>query len=374
MRVDFNVPIKDQKITNDARIKASLASIQYLLEKKVPIILMSHLGKPKGKKDPLLSLAPCAKRLSDLLKKPVQMADDCIGQKTEKMAHDLKPQEILLLENLRFYEAEEHPEKDASFAKNLAKLGSCYVNDAFGTAHRAHTSTVMVPKEFPGKAAMGFLMEKEIQELSSLFQNPKRPFYAILAGAKLSSKLGVIQKLLEKVDRLFLAGAMIFPFLQKKGISIGSSKTDEKANLPNLSEEKLVFPIDLVIAKEISSQSETKTVSLKDGIPEGWQGLDIGEKTIESWRKELQKANTLFWNGPVGVFETPPFDKGTQAIAKAIAGSQAKTIAGGGDSLAAIENLGLSNQFSYLSTGGGASLEFLEKNHLPGIDALTKKH
>lgn len=371
MRVDFNVPMEKGKITDDSRIRAALPSIEYVLNHGASLILMSHLGRPKGKPEAEFSLAPCAKRLSELLKKPVAMAKDCIGPEVEKMAAALKPGQVLLLENLRFHAGEETPDKDPSFAAALAKLGDCYVNDAFGTAHRAHASTATIARYFPGKSAMGFLMEKEIQALSPLLAHPARPFYAIIGGAKVSSKIGVIKKLLDLVDALFIGGGMIYTFLKAEGISIGDSLCEDPAPIRDLPKEKLRFPIDLVIADQFSNEANHKTVLLKEGIPDGWQGVDIGPKTVAEWSKQLQKAATVFWNGPLGVFEMPNFAKGTQSIAQCLANAKAKTIIGGGDSVAAIEEMGLGSRFAHLSTGGGASLEFLEYSHLPGIDALS---
>lgn len=363
MRVDFNVPVENGRITDDTRIRASLPSIEYILREGASLVLMSHLGKPEAK----LSLAPCAKRLSELLGKPVQMAKDCVGPEVEKMAKALQPGELLLLENLRFHPGEEKPDKDPAFAESLAKLGDVYVNDAFGTAHRAHSSTATICRYFPGKAAMGFLIEKEIEALTPLLENPKRPFYAIIGGAKISSKIGVIQKLLGKVDALFIGGGMAYTFLKAQGIAVGDSPVEDVAVIRHVPRDKLHFPIDLVIAKE----TEVKIVPVKEGIPPGWQGMDIGPETVTEWSKWLPKAATVFWNGPLGVFEKPQFAKGTQKIAELLAGAKAKTIIGGGDSVAAIEGMGLQKKFSHLSTGGGASLEFLEYGHLPGIDALS---
>lgn len=370
MRVDFNVPMEKGKITDDSRIVAALPSIKYVLNHGASLILMSHLGRPKGKY-PQASLAPCAKRLSQLLGKPVAIAPDCIGPAVETMAGQLQPGQVLLLENLRFHKGEEAPEKDPGFVAALAKLGDCYVNDAFGTAHRAHASTAAIAKYFPGKSAMGFLMEKEVEELAPLLQKPARPFFAIIGGAKISSKIGVIKKLLDLVDALFIGGGMFYTFLKAQGKGVGDSMCEDPDTVRSLPTAKLRFPIDLVIAKNYSNEAESKIVLAKEGIPAGWQGMDIGPQTIAAWAKELQKSATVFWNGPVGVFEMSHFSKGTKGIAEALAHSKAKTIVGGGDSVAAIQQMGLGNQFAHLSTGGGASLEFLEFGHLPGIDALS---
>lgn len=379
MRVDFNVPLNNQgQITDDTRIKATLPSIEYVLNQSSALILMSHLGRPKGEKTPSYSLAPCAERLSKLLNKPVIMAPDCIGESVEKMAAHLKGGEILLLENLRFHEGEEHPEKDPSFAKKLASLADVYVNNAFGSAHRKHSSITSITRYFPQKAVTGFLLDKEIAFLGSIVNHPKRPFYAILGGAKVSSKIGVVNNLLNKVDALFIGGGMAYTFLKAQNISIGDS-IFEPSHLENvkkiieLCEEKAVklwLPSDLVISK---TEEEYKTISTKDGIDEGWKGVDIGPKTIQEWSSILEQSATVFWNGPLGIFEVPAFAKGTQGIAKILASLKATTIIGGGDSVAAIHQMNLSDKFTHLSTGGGASLEYLEFGHLPGIDALCER-
>lgn len=380
MRVDFNVPLnKDGTIADDTRIRESIPSIQYVLKEGGSVILMSHLGRPKGKKSPEFSLAPCAKRLSELLKMPVQFAPDCIGPEVEKMAAQLQPKQVLLLENLRFYAAEEEPESDPTFARKLAALGDVYVNDAFGTAHRAHSSTAIVAEYFPHRAATGFLMEKEIAFLGSAVSNPKHPFYAIIGGAKISTKMGVLESLLEKVDGLFIGGGMAYTFLKAQGLSIGDSihedglieEAQEFMEECKKQEVSLWLPEDIVIAKEFKNEAESKIAPVKQGISPGWQGMDIGPVTVKKWIQALQNGQTIFWNGPLGVFEFPNFAKGTQEIAKALAQLKATTIVGGGDSVAAINNLGIASKFSHVSTGGGASLEYIEFGHLPGIDALT---
>ncbi len=376
MRVDFNVPIKDGKISDDSRIAATLPSIEYILSHGASLILMSHLGRPKGKPEAQFSLAPCAKRLSELLKKPVAMAPDCIGPEVEKLAFSLKPGQILLLENLRFHPGEEEPEKDPRFVSSLAKLGDLYVNDAFGTAHRAHASTALIAKQFPNRSAAGFLMEKEISHLSSLLHPSKRPFYAIIGGAKISTKIGVIKNLLNLIDLLFLGGGMTYTFLKCQGIGVGNSIVEDSeldTAKELLKSKKIRLAQDSVIANAFSNDSQTKTILCKNGIPDGWQGMDIGPQTIQDWSQELKNGATIFWNGPLGVFEMPNFAKGTRAIAEALARSKGETVVGGGDSVAAIQQMGLGDKFSHLSTGGGASLEFLEFGHLPGIDALTEK-
>ena len=378
IRVDFNVPLDPQgNILDDTRIRGAMPTIQYILDQGGSIILMSHLGRPKGNKDPSLSLKPCAEKLSELLNKDVKMAPDSIGKKVEKMAADLKPGEILLLENLRFYKAEEDPKSDPEFAKNLAKLGEIYVNDAFGTAHRAHSSTVTITQYFPGKKAPGFLLEKEIAFLNIHFAHPKHPFYAIIGGAKISSKLGVLKSLLAKVDALFIGGGMAYTFLKAQGHPIGDSICED--DLVNIAKTILetakvpiFLPLDLVIAKNFSNDSEKKVIEVSHGIPSGWQGMDIGPITQVEWKNTLQNAQMIFWNGPLGVFEFSNFSSGTNAIAQDLASSNAITIVGGGDSVSAISQAHLTEKFTHISTGGGASLEYIEHGSLPGIDAILK--
>ncbi len=381
MRVDFNVPLdKDGTISDDTRLRESLPSIEHIVKAGGSVILMSHLGRPKGV-DPQFSLKPCAAALSKLLNQSVLMADDCIGEKVEKMAHDIKPGQILLLENLRFYPAEEKPSTDPSFAQKLASLGDIYVNDAFGTAHRSHSSTAIIARFFPGKAASGLLLQKEIRFLDSLISSAKRPFYAIIGGAKISTKMGVLKSLLSKVDGIFIGGGMAYTFYKAQGIKIGNSIHEEDQIstalefLKECAEKKvsLWLPSDTLIADAFSNDANTKIVSSSEGIPEGWQGMDIGPKTIDTWKKALQGAGTIFWNGPLGVFEFSRFAEGTEQIARTLSALNATTVVGGGDSVAAINKLGLSSKFSHVSTGGGASLEFIEYGHLPGIDALTDK-
>lgn len=379
MRVDYNVPQnKDGSITDDSRIQATLPSIRYILNAGASLILMSHLGRPDGP-NPKDSLAPCAKRLSELLNKPVLFAPDSIGSDTEQMAFELQPGQILLLENLRFHPAEESPDKDPSFGEALARLADFFVNDAFGTAHRAHTSTSVIATYFPGKCAAGFLMEKEIKEFSTLLHNPKRPFYAIVGGAKISTKSGVIKNLLQKVDAIFLGGGMTYTFLKAQGIEIGDSLIEmgflqTAKELLDSFQEKIYLPSDLVIADAFDNNANSKTVLAKDGILPGWRGMDIGPKTTQEWSALLAKGSTIFWNGPLGVFEMPNFATGTTKIAKELAHCKAKVIIGGGDTVAAIMQMGIAECFEHLSTGGGASLEYLEFEHLPGIDALSPFH
>lgn len=380
IRVDFNVPMEKGIITDDTRIKASLPTIQYVLDQGGSVILMSHLGRPKGC-DPQFSLAPCAKGLSELLNRPVKLAPDCHGPETAKMAADLKAGEILLLENLRFHPGEEKPEKEPAFVSGLADLGDVYINDAFGTAHRAHASTTTVAQFFPGKAAAGFLMQKEIAYLSSVLSSPKRPFCAILGGAKISTKFKVIEALLQKADVLLIGGAMAFTFFKAENIPVGNSLVEdpfipvarEFMEVDVQSRCRILLPTDVVIASSIDPNAERRVVNIKEGIPEGFEGVDIGPQTIQKYSEEIQKASTVFWNGPLGVFECPPFDQGTNAIAKTLAGLKATTIVGGGETVAAVEKGGYAEKISHLSTGGGATLEYLESGRLPGIDTLTDK-
>lgn len=381
MRVDFNVPLdKRGMITDDTRIRSSLPSIQHVLDQGGILILMSHLGRPKDKKDVEFSLAPCAKRLSELLNKPVQMAADCVGKEVEAQIRNLKPGQVILLENLRYHRGEEHPDEYPEFAKQLASLGDVYVDDAFATAHREHASTFTLPKLFPNKAAAGFLMATEIESLSQLVLKPNRPFCALIGGAKISTKIGILKSLLKKVDTLLIGGAMAYTFMKAKGLSIGESLfeedfVEEAKRIIEASQQpgsaKLVLPVDHRVADQLTETSRTRIVEDSVGIPQGFFGVDIGPKTIQTYFAVLQKASTIFWNGPVGVFEIAKFATGTNAMAEILANSPAMTVVGGGDSIAALQNAGVLDKITHVSTGGGASLEFIEYGTLPGIEALS---
>ena len=378
VRCDFNVPIDSQtgKITDNRRIRAAIPTIQYLLDNNAKVILCSHLGRPKGEVNPKYSLKPVAEELSKLLGKEVKLAKDVIGPDAEKLTSNMKNQDVVLLENVRFHKEEE--KNDPEFAKKLASFAEIYVNDAFGTAHRAHASTAGVADYLP--AVSGFLIEKELEFLGKALENPERPFVAILGGAKVSDKIGVIENLLEKVDTLIIGGGMAYTFYKALGHDIGTSiceedKIDlaktilEKAKQKNV---KLLLPLDNHVSSEYSNDGEDKFVD-KEEIPDGFMGLDIGPRTIEAFKESIKTAKTVLWNGPLGVTEFPKFAEGTRAIANALAQSQAVTIIGGGDSAAAIEKMGLADKMTHISTGGGASLEFLEGKVLPGIDCLNDK-
>ncbi len=381
MRVDFNVPMtKEGSISDDTRIRAALPSIQEVVKAGGKVILMSHLGRPKGV-TPAFSLQPCAVRLSELLGRPVRFVPDCVGATAEQAVADMKEGDVILLENLRFYEAEEHPDKDPTFVTKLAQLGDLYVNDAFGTAHRAHASTAVIARFFPKRAAAGLLMMKEVQALSAALVDPKRPFAAIIGGAKISTKIGIVHSLVSKADSLFIGGAMTFTFMRAVGLSTGKSPieeamVDEAVGVMRTAKElgkHIYFPLDLVVASEWKDGAPSQVIDVQEGIPPGFQGMDIGPKTIALWKPVLEAARTIFWNGPVGVFEFSAFAKGTQALAQIVAGcKQAFTVVGGGDSIAALEQAGLQASISHVSTGGGASLEFIEQGTLPGIDALEQ--
>lgn len=381
IRVDFNVPLNEgQQITDDTRIQSALPTIRYVLEKGGIPILMSHLGRPEGKRVAAFSLKPCAERLAQLLKRKVIFASDCVGSDVKEIASRLKPGDLLILENLRFHPGEESPEKDPSFAKQLAEHGQLYINDAFGTAHRSHSSTTLIARYFPKKAAPGFLLQKEIQFLGKTLNHPKKPFYALIGGAKISSKIGVLKSLCSKVDGLIIGGAMAFTFLKAQGFQIGDSLYEkdylqEALQILKKAEESSIdflLPIDAVACKEITPTSPKQTFSLSQGIPEGYRGVDIGKNTIELFLSHLKKAKTIFWNGPMGIFEIDDFAKGTYELANGIAYMEAVTIVGGGDSVAALQKTGLAERMTHLSTGGGAALEYIEKGTLPGIDILME--
>ena len=381
MRVDFNVPLDEsQRITDDSRIRAALPTIKYVLKQGGKLILISHLGRPKGKVVPSLSLRPAVERLARLLDRPVARASDCVGPEVEKMVGSLGPGEVLLLENLRFRPGE--TANDREFARELARLGDLYVNDAFGTAHRAHASTVGVT-EFLFPCAAGFLLEKEIRYLGGALSQPQRPFVAILGGAKISGKIDVIENLLDKVDSLLIGGGMGYTFFKAKGLEIGKSLLDaEKVDLAGETLRKaeasgveLLLPVDCVIADNFSNDANTQVVK-REGILPDWEALDIGPKTVALFKERITTARTIVWNGPMGVFEMDRFAVGTNAIAGALAEVTQKgtvTIIGGGDTAAAVTRTGLQEKMSHISTGGGASLEYLEGKTLPGIEALTEK-
>ncbi len=377
VRVDFNVPIDDSgSITDDRRIREALPTINYLRENNAKVILMSHLGRPKGKFNIKYSLKPVAERLSEKLGSAVKLAKDVIGDEVQAMVDSLKDGEVLLLENVRFYEQEE--KNDAEFAKKLAALGDIYVNDAFGTAHRAHATTAGVADYLP--SAIGFLIKKELDIMGKALTTPERPFVAILGGAKVSDKIGVIENLVDKVDALLIGGGMAFTFYKAMGHEIGKSileadKVELAGEILAKAKEKglkLLLPIDIVVAPEFNNDAPRKTVSV-DEIPEDYLGLDIGQRTREVYFDIVKNAGTVVWNGPMGVFEMPNFAKGTLALAEAMSECNGTTIVGGGDSAAAVEQLGFADKITHISTGGGASLEFLEGKVLPGIDAINEK-
>ena len=377
IRVDFNVPLDENlNITDDIRIRAALPTIKYALDKGAKVILMSHLGRPDGKADEKLRMAPVAKRLRELLNKPVTAMKDCIGDDVKKAVSSMKAGDVILLENLRFHAEEE--KNDPNFAKELAALGDVFINDAFGTAHRAHASTEGVTHYLPSVA--GFLLEKEIEYLGNAVDNPKRPFIAILGGAKVKDKIKVIDNLLNKVDALLIGGGMAYTFLKVQGKTIGSSKLDKdgldtaKAALEKAAKKKipLILPVDHVVADKFDASANARVVGVD--IPDGWMGLDIGPKTIKLFEDKLKSSKTIVWNGPLGVFEMDKFAKGTEDVARFIASLKGVTsVIGGGDTAAAMAKFKVEDKMTHISTGGGASLEYLEGRGLPGIDALNDK-
>lgn len=378
MRCDFNVPMKNGEITDDRRIKASLKTINYLLEHGAKLILMSHLGRPDKKYDPAFSLKLVAERLSQLLNRNVVLAEDenVVGENAERLTRNMQDGDVVLLENVRFVKGE--TKNDPEFAKKLASLADIYVNDAFGTAHRAHSSTAGIAEYLP--SAMGFLIQREVEVMGQALENPKRPFVAILGGAKVSDKISVIENLLDKVDTLIIGGAMAFTFKKALGKNVGSSKVEEdklevaKTILDKAKEKNVPvkLPLDFVCALEFNETSERLNTE-DDNVPDGYMGLDIGQKSILEFTDIIKKAATVVWNGPMGVFEMPAFANGTERIAEALGKVQGVTIVGGGDSAAAVEKLGYTGSITHISTGGGASLEFLEGKILPGIAALDDK-
>lgn len=378
VRVDFNVPLDDDgQIRDDNRIRAALPTLNALLKRGAKVIAMSHLGDPKGKIDPALSLAPVAERLSELLHCKVLFASDSTGPRVEELVNKLAPGELLLLENLRFHPGESSPDKEPTFAKNLASLADYYVNDAFGTAHRPHSS-VMLPQFFPGKAAPGLLMEKELNHLGCILNAPKHPFHLLVGGAKVSTKINIIESLISNLDALLVGGAMANTLLAAQGKKMGSSLIEESAfpaalEIVALCKERsvpLLLPVDFICAE--SSDAPSKVLTIEQGIPQNMQAFDIGPQTCRLFAEKLSEAALVLWNGPLGYFEKKPFDAGTIEVAKKLVSSKAETVVGGGDTVAALEETDLLPKFTHVSTGGGACLEFLEKGTLPAIEILRE--
>lgn len=377
IRADFNVPLdENQRITDDRRIRSTLPTINYAIDEGAKVILTSHLGRPKGKINPHFSLAPVAKRLQRLLDKEVIFVDDCIGPKVENIVSKMKDGDVVVLENLRFHSEEES--NDEGFARKLASLADCYVSDAFGAAHRSHASIVGIPKFLI--SAAGFLLKKEIEYLKGVVTNPVRPFVAILGGAKASGKIGVLENLADKVNKVIVGGGMAFTFIKAAGYEIGDSLVEyDMLDLANSMREKLsknnvkfYLPVDCVIAQSMETGVETKIVTTQE-IPKGWRALDIGPASVRLFSEAIQDAKTIIWNGPMGVFEIDAFSRGTYSVAHSVADAYALTIVGGGDTDLAVHKAGVSDSISFISTGGGASLQLLEGKELPGIAALTDK-